>query len=396
MHARSSARSPSAPPPVQWRGPEDFGPLLKSLYSAAAAADANPVQVMTIHRAKGLEFDHVFVPALERTTRALERRLLRWIDLPGESEDSELLIAPAPVVGEEEGALNGYLKELLRQREANERRRLLYVAATRARRTLWLSAAPRTDADGAVHPDKRSLLGALWSALSARFETVVPDAPATGPASVAAPLRRLVAGWQPAALPAAAALTHLPPAHLAAEPVEFSWVGETQRHIGTLVHACLARLAQEPTLPSPETIQSERAALHAQLARSGVPASEQARAAQLIVTALSQTLTDERGRWIFSPEHREARSELALTGVSEGRLRNIIIDRSFIDAGGTRWVVDFKTSRHEGGGLEAFLAEELARYRPQLETYRELAGALGPEPVRAALYFPLLRAFREL
>jgi ATP-dependent helicase/nuclease subunit A len=59
-------------------------------------------------------------------------------------------------------------------------------------------------------------------------------------------------------------------------------------------------------------------------------------------------------------------------------------------------VVDFKTSRHEGGGLDEFLSAELARYRAQLETYRELAGALGPQPVRAALYFPLLQAFREL
>ena len=139
----------------QWRGPQDFAPLLKSLFSTQGAPDANPVQVMTIHRAKGLEFDHVFVPALERTTRAPERRLLRWIDLPGESEDSELLIAPAPIVGEEEGALNAYLKDLLREREANERKRLLYVAATRARRTLWLSAAPRTDAQEAVRPDRR-------------------------------------------------------------------------------------------------------------------------------------------------------------------------------------------------------------------------------------------------
>ena len=89
-------------------------------------------------------------------------------------------------------------------------------------------------------------------------------------------------------------------------------MGETQRHIGTLVHAWLARLGQEQTLPTLEMIESERAALHAQLSRCGVPAAEQARAAQLILTALSQTLADERGRWIFSRTHREAHAELAL------------------------------------------------------------------------------------
>jgi ATP-dependent exoDNAse (exonuclease V) beta subunit len=247
-----------------------------------------------------------------------------------------------------------------------------------------------------VRPDRRSLLAALWPALAPRFESVPMDAPAPALVSGTSVLRRLVAAWQPPPLPVAAALTHLPAAHLAPEPVEFSWVGETQRHIGTLVHAWLARLGQQQTLPTLEMIESERAALHAQLSRCGVPAAEQARAAQLILTALSQTLADERGRWILSRRHREAHAELALTGVSAGRLRNVIIDRSFIDASGTRWVVDFKTSRHEGGGLDEFLAAELARYRAQLETYRELAGALGPQPVRAALYFPLLQAFREL
>jgi ATP-dependent exoDNAse (exonuclease V) beta subunit len=59
-------------------------------------------------------------------------------------------------------------------------------------------------------------------------------------------------------------------------------------------------------------------------------------------------------------------------------------------------VIDYKTSRHEGADLEGFLARELERYRGQLQTYAALARALGPQPVRAGLYFPLLGAFREM
>jgi len=59
-------------------------------------------------------------------------------------------------------------------------------------------------------------------------------------------------------------------------------------------------------------------------------------------------------------------------------------------------VIDFKTGSHEGGDLAAFLDREVSRYRPQLEGYIALAAALGPQPVRAALYFPLLGAFREV
>jgi len=81
--------------------------------------------------------------------------------------------------------------------------------------------------------------------------------------------------------------------------------------------------------------------------------------------------------------------------VSAGQLRNVRIDRSFIDASGTRWVIDYKISSHEGADLQGFLAREVERYRPQLAAYVELARAVGDEPVRAALYFPLLGAFRE-
>jgi ATP-dependent exoDNAse (exonuclease V) beta subunit len=110
---------------------------------------------------------------------------------------------------------------------------------------------------------------------------------------------------------------------------------------------------------------------------------------------LQRTFADEAGRWILAP-HRDARSELPLTGLSEGRLRSVVIDRSFVDESGARWVIDYKTSRHEGGGLEEFLAQEMQRYAAQLRTYAALARALGPEPVRAALYFPLLGVLREL
>jgi ATP-dependent exoDNAse (exonuclease V) beta subunit len=73
-----------------------------------------------------------------------------------------------------------------------------------------------------------------------------------------------------------------------------------------------------------------------------------------------------------------------------------VIDRCFVDEAGTRWVIDYKTSRHEGAGVEAFLDAEVERYRPQLYGYVALARTLGPQAVRAGLYFPLLGAFREV
>jgi ATP-dependent exoDNAse (exonuclease V) beta subunit len=380
-----------------WRGPEDLEPLLEHLYSAPVAGE-NPVQVMTIHRAKGLEFDHVLVPALDRTTRAPERRLLRWLDLPSAASDSNLLIAPAPVVGarEEEGDLNAWLKDLIRQHDAHERARVMYVAATRARRSLWLSGAAAGGADGIVRPDRRSALHVLWAALAPRFEMVLGTGAAAAARARAGPLQRLLPSWRARELPPRLALEGLPRAYLAAEPTEFSWVGETQRHIGTVVHAWLARLSRQAQLPPAAAIAGEAEAVLAALVRAGVPERERAAARARVLAALDQTLDDERGRWILDSSHAQAHSEWELSGVGGGTLRSIVIDRSFVDEHGRRWVIDYKTSAHEGGGLEEFLDSELERYRAQLIGYRELARGLGPEPVRAALYFPLLGAFREL
>jgi ATP-dependent exoDNAse (exonuclease V) beta subunit len=160
------------------------------------------------------------------------------------------------------------------------------------------------------------------------------------------------------------------------------------------VHAALEQYAAQQ-LPSKASIQSQRDFYEYQLRRHGVPEGDLQRAAAVVLEALTRAVSSDRGRWIFAPEHSESRSEWALTGIAGGRLTNVVIDRSFIDANGTRWVIDFKTSRHEGGGLDAFLEQEMDRYRPQLETYVALARGMGTAPVRAGLYFPLLDVFRE-
>ncbi|HVS77718.1 MAG TPA: 3'-5' exonuclease, partial [Steroidobacteraceae bacterium] len=403
----------------EWRGIGTLDSVLTSLYAQPQARTARPVQVLTIHGAKGLEFDHVLVPSLDRDRNRGREPLLRWLDLPragepssaasaaadasipGEPEETDLIMAPAPVIGDEEpGEVNAFLRGLTARRAANEQVRLLYVAATRARRSLHLYAAPPVRADGSVAPRPRTLLMSLWQALASGFEASSREAvegvardpapEARGGSPAAGLLRRLVPDWSPPDLPPGPPLTHLPLAQRSLEPPEFSWVGETARHIGTVVHAALQACAAAAELPSPAVLQARATAYREQLRRHGVPESDLAGAAALVVEALTRTVADDTGRWILSSRHGEAASELALTGIAGGRLTSVVIDRSFVDEAGTRWVIDFKTSRHEGGRLEEFIGQELERYRGQLEVYAALARGLGPQPVRAALYFPLL------
>jgi hypothetical protein len=104
--------------------------------------------------------------------------------------------------------------------------------------------------------------------------------------------------------------------------------------------------------------------------------------------------------------HESARSEWALSVAlaadepaerlrADLLVRQVVIDRSFVDAAGTRWIVDFKTGDHQGGQVEQFLDREQARYADQLNGYADIIRGMDGRPIRAGLYFPLLKGWRE-
>ena len=112
-----------------------------------------------------------------------------------------------------------------------------------------------------------------------------------------------------------------------------------------------------------------------------------------IEEAVRKTLEDERGQWLVSGE---GHAELALSGLHEGELTSVIIDRVRIDSDNTHWIVDYKTSSHEGGNLTGFLQAEADRYRPQLARYSHVYASWSGTVARCALYFPLLGEFIEI
>ena len=71
--------------------------------------------------------------------------------------------------------------------------------------------------------------------------------------------------------------------------------------------------------------------------------------------------------------------------------RTYIIDRLFRDQDNVKWIVDFKTSHHEGADIEAFLDRERERYAPQLQAYLAVV-----DSTYGGLYFPLLNGWRQI
>ena len=389
----------------------DFSALEESVAKLFAAPDVQAdarLQLMTIHKAKGLEFDVVIVPGLGRTPRRNETQLLQWQERPRAHGGSELLLAPIREAGDESDPIYRYLDALEKLKGGHEDARLLYVAATRAKSRLHLVGQIDAAADK-PGPRGGSLLARLWPAVAGEFLGVQAPEGANAPALDTAPapplpqvIRRLAVDWTPPCAPPRIELAL--PAHETAhgsahDQVEFSWASETAKHIGTLVHRLLQRIAEEGLAAWDETrVQSLRAAYRRDLQRLGVPDAEMNHAVERVAAALGASLNDPRGRWVLGANegtHQDARAELRLTGILADETVDVVIDRTFVDAHGVRWIVDFKTSVHEGAEREAFLDNERVRYAAQLQRYGALMRSAETREIRLGLYFPLLGGWRE-
>ncbi|HMA89071.1 MAG TPA: UvrD-helicase domain-containing protein, partial [Burkholderiales bacterium] len=226
---------------------EHFELLAESLDKLYALpdVDAGPdaVEIMTIHKAKGLEFATVVVPGLDRAPRTGRKPLFAWRALPG----GRLLLAPIDETGAEKEPLYQYVRTLDREAEDIEAGRLLYVAATRAESHLHLLGCVKVDEDGVLKmPSRRSLLGLAWDALGDRLRLPTEAVP-TEEMKASLPtgeLRRLPADFVLPEPPAAVAWKTLEEGREEVD-IEFSWAKEAVRHAGIVAHAWLQRIAED-------------------------------------------------------------------------------------------------------------------------------------------------------
>ncbi len=361
------------------------------LFADHGAVDT--VEIMTIHKAKGLEFDMVVLPALDRVVPQHIDRLLLSHQFARTGRDG-MVMAARPPLGSQGNLLFDFLRRQVHDSAELEAQRLLYVACTRAKLRLCATAVLGQDA----RPRSGSLLAVLWPVAGDQFaaperdacdspEAEIPTAPRGGP------LLRLPVTHvqQPFAASRGAGIIS-PPTEREEWPV-FDWAGETARRVGSLVHAELQAMNLEHATES--SIRGRADHFRRWLILHGVPTDRLEQAVVRVTEALLGVHRDPRGRWILKAGYRDDMREHALSGLTHGEVVRAVFDRSFIDEEGVRWVIDYKTSQHLGGGVEQFLDREVERYRPQLQRYARLAIQLGPQPVRLGLYFPLMCAWRE-
>ena len=365
---------------------------LDELFALPDLTASDRLQVMTIHKAKGLEFDTVIVPGLASGGGRDERKLFMWMETP----EGSLLLAPINPTGGKDDPTYEFIRDLDKDKADHENARLLYVAATRAKHRLHLMGDAGLDSDGHVkEPNRGTLLRKIWSVVEDRFRPP-QDRVAKAPLPAVSreeqgKLRRLVIDMSKVQVPPPVAWS-APTEERARAEIEFSWVGDTARRVGSVVHRYLQRIAEDEAKDwTRKRIEGEKPAIRAALAARGVVDAEMDSACARVVSTLASAVADKRGQWLLGPQ-RNARNEYRLSTVVDGIHRLLVIDRLFDDDVGDTWIVDYKTSMHEGADMDHFLDEEQKRYRPQLERY---AAATNNAGARRALYFPLLKGWRE-
>ncbi len=340
--------------------PEDFlaelDLRLQRLYAGSRSAS---VKLMTVHKAKGLEFDAVFLPALQGGTGNHGRSLFRAQDVAPGPDGEGALVAPLKPSGKGDPGLYDYLGLLDREAQDCESHRLLYVAMTRARRFLQMSAVCALKKDGGIARKPGSFLALL----EPQFEKALANAdhpPETQSASCAVeprPLLRLPEA-SPRLAPKSSIVRQDAPVTLG-EPFpdrDRLALGEALHHWLELIHDHWdERWLGDWTAGHAEALRSSLSlfgarnssldALHAELAG-----------------LLESLLADEAVRDMLSPEGKARSLAEAEYFVPVGqRLRRQIIDRLYQDRDGDWHVVDYKS------GADA--SETRSKWRDQLGAY---------------------------
>ena len=404
----------------------DFEQAMLSLYAKPANDQAN-LQIMTIHKAKGLEFDVVILPGLARSSRSDDKTLLMWREY-----GAGLIISPLGSAGVEDSVYK-YLRSEQALASRLEDTRLFYVAATRAISHLYLLFSGDIDrkTERPRPPPTNSLLDRVWAPVEHQVQWLreVDNGAAQLGLDFAADaqlgqLKRIADNWIAPTMRFVNPLSdyyldnhHTLEHHHSADNQGTSGeqnnsdltnrpdliVDQLPRCTGLVTHTVLEALAHigegdnTSCLMSAQRWQQWPAVergqwLQALLRAEGLDAKQWPQAVKQITADIDNVLADPQGQWLLFGDHLQSFSEMGITQATGSSVSSRIIDRCIIDREQCCWIVDYKASRPQlDETQQQFIARETALYRAQLTDYRRLVSSHSAfsqcRSIKTVLYF---------
>ncbi|MCK9274042.1 MAG: UvrD-helicase domain-containing protein [Syntrophales bacterium] len=379
--------------------------VAEKIYEPAdPSAYRSPVSMMTVHHAKGLEFDIVYIPFMDwkplfNHARTSPPYLLERI--PGTG--GEHLIATGKDRREETALpLFRLLAKLEKEKKWGEAKRWFYVAATRAKKELHLSgiavvkdekvfAPPRSPLSWVMKHEnlegtpasKAAGYGSNGPAVFINPEPPLPEGMPAGPQTLPEPFEIYPEKPPYSVLTPSSSQSQVPCCDI---PPKGAQTGEggAERIRGIIIHRLLKFSLERKALPS--TVSITRS-----LVREGLDAETAAELSADIKNEVAATLSHPFLRDLTGAHNSIIKCEWGLEDrITSGRIRSGRIDLACFD-GNAWWLIDFKTSR-PGSGIERanFIHEQRQRYRSQIEHYKSMASKLellAKNEIHAGIFF---------
>lgn len=335
---------------------DEFHTEFTKLYSQQATPSR--LQIMTIHKSKGLEFDTVFLPGLGSQANRGTNPMLQWLNLPTQKHGNLLLMSPIQAAHQEQCALYNYLSQLDEIKSSYEAQRLLYVAVTRAKSRLYLM-------DHSEKVAKNSFRNLLKQQ---EFTEEAPTHPSEENSLHLPKITRLPLNYY------LSREDDAPEYNINSKMSLSHSTTSLPRLIGIVTHKLLQWICDnhpEPTAEIPWSL-----ALY-ELRKLGLDEKMQYDALSNIQKQITQLFEDQTGLWIIS-KHAKEKNEYELLIEQQGKTITRIIDRTF-ETQGTRWIIDFKTGKEDESSL--------SKHQQQLNEYGSYLAQRTELPIHCGIYY---------
>lgn len=370
------------------------------------ANTGNAVQIMTVHKSKGLQFDMVFLPEL-RSKDSIVKADLKAELLTSTSGKPWAFIPPLRDIAMLDADVNKSIT-MLDCDKCYEALCVLYVAMTRAKFGLYMmgNVPPKSSSSVQYETILRSTLsgGDTGSAGRSIGQTQVDVIYTDGEAEwhlyhqkttdSEDEENRIMISGKPLITasprvadisPSQKELSHVPLSSF------FSEAGGDAAQIGTAVHELFAQIT--------DIRKTDLRGIVERMRTGGCYSQETADEA---VRLFESCCSDESIAALLSPgESHTVFNEKRISAVIDGRMINGIVDRFVIELDENNspvsaYVLDYKTNRVT---TDSEIEEASRQYVPQLDVYRRMVSmltGLGVDDVKCGLLFVRPRRFVEL
>jgi len=367
-----------------------------------------PVQLLTMHKAKGLEFDHVIIPGLANPPRSDDKPLFVWHERINNHGQGRLLFAALSATGSNDDAMYGLLRHEKQQKTLLENTRLLYIAITRAKISAKLLATVGLSDKNELQVSSKSLLSRIWRELEREANAL----------SIVS-LKSLMGGVDeekqneknelpsPTPIKRVKTLKQLDDTELNYLTKLNQYTDSTDQYsdeqesnltarIGEIIHQELEDYANNEGKSSYlKLLQTKKAYWSLQLRNATDSKQELSNSLEMISESIHRTLEDEDLNWIFDDNQEKSQSELSISSLHKGIIQNHLIDRTFIDKENVRWIIDYKSGKPNGDESE-FIENQTKRHEAQLRRYKRLFEEMECRATKMALLFTAIPKLVEI